>query len=471
MIFIKTPSSTAIFLAAALCASCSVMQPTKPSVSSYVQPTAPEQPRAHDARVFTATAANTFAAMAAAPNDAVNMDSTSRWAGIEGGAAYQIEVPANWNGMLVMYAHGYRGTGAALTVSGPQIRRHLIQQGYAWAASSYSKNYYDVRAGLEDTNALALAFNRIAAANGRALAKPSRYYITGHSMGGHITAAAIEAETAATARNKLAYQGAVPMCGVTADVELFKILAQQQAAAQSAAGLAAHPAEKWSEISGKVTSDLFATFPSPSTPSANMTATVKGAPFINAVKQLTGGERPLFEQGMAFGGSFRFAYGAYGSDGMVNGILNTNLLTDPQANRLRSDGMRWIPAVNGEFNVPVVSIHTLGDLYVPFAMTQQYEQRAASKGSAGYLVQRAIRGAAHCDFTVNEQVQAFDAMTRWEQKGEKPLGDVVLHPAIVAAPNYGCTFTNNALTQDDTPTVRQLRDKIAQTTPACPKTP
>jgi hypothetical protein len=153
----------------------------------------------------------------------------------------------------------------------------------------------------------------------------------------------------------------------------------------------------------------------------------------------------------------------------VNGILNTSFLTDPQANRLRSDGMRWIPAVNGEFNVPVVSIHTLGDLYVPFAMTQLYQQRAASKGNESYLVQRAIRGAAHCDFTVNEQVQAFDAMTRWEQKGEKPLGDVVLNPAIVAAPSYGCTFTNNALTQDDTPTVRQLRSKIAETTPACPK--
>jgi hypothetical protein len=171
---------------------------------------------------------------------------------------------------------------------------------------------------------------------------------------------------------------------------------------------------------------------------------------------------------MAYGGSFRFAYGGFGSEGTVNGILTSNLLTDPQSNRLRSDGLRWIPAVNGEFKVPVVSIHTLGDLYVPFAMMQHYEQRALNKGSAGFLVQRAIRGAAHCDFTVNEQVQAFDAMTRWEQKGVKPAGDVVLNPAIVAASHYGCAFTNNVLTQDDTTNVRQLRTKIAQTTPACP---
>jgi pimeloyl-ACP methyl ester carboxylesterase len=460
-----TLTKTALTLLTGLCASCAVLQPAKPS---YVQPTAPEPSRPHDARVFSTTAATTFPAMAAAPSDAVAMTSTSRWAGIENGAAYQIEVPVNWNGMLVMYAHGYRGTGTALTVNGPQIRRHLIQQGYAWAASSYSKNFYDVRAGVEDTNALALGFTRIAAANGRPLTKPNKIYITGHSMGGHVAAAAIEAETAATARNKVSYQGAVPMCGVTADTELFKILASQQTAAQSAAGLATHPTEKWSEISAQVTRELFASYPAANATAFDIVPTAKGEGYVNAVKQITGGERPLFAQGMAYGGSFRFAYGGFGSDGKVNGILISHLLTDPQANRLRSDGLRWIPAVNGEFNVPVVSIHTLGDLYVPFAMMQHYQQRAESKGSAGKLVQRAIRGAAHCDFTVNEQVQAFEAMTRWEQTGEKPKGDNVLNPATVAASTYGCAFTNNSLTPDDTPNVRQLRARIAQTTPACP---
>ena len=56
-------------------------------------------------------------------------------------------MPANWNGKLVMYAHGYAGTGANLNVGAPTIRRYLIQNGYAWAASSYAKNYSPVRAG------------------------------------------------------------------------------------------------------------------------------------------------------------------------------------------------------------------------------------------------------------------------------------------------------------------------------------
>ncbi len=34
------------------------------------------------------------------------------WTGVAGdGAAYRIEVPPHWNGTLVMYAHGFRGTG------------------------------------------------------------------------------------------------------------------------------------------------------------------------------------------------------------------------------------------------------------------------------------------------------------------------------------------------------------------------
>ena len=155
-------------------------------------PPVPEELRPHDSRVFTPPAiGNSFAAMAALPLDAVNMASSSRWAGVLKGAAFMVEVPANWNGKLVMFAHGYAGTGSALSVAPPAIRRHLIQSGYAWAASSYSTNFYDVRAGVEDTNSLALAFNAIAVQNGRPLAAPVRIYITGRSMGGHIAAAAV----------------------------------------------------------------------------------------------------------------------------------------------------------------------------------------------------------------------------------------------------------------------------------------
>ena len=140
----------------------------------------------------------------------------------------------------------------------------------------------------------------------------------------------------------------------------------------------------------------------------------------------------------------------------------------PDANRLRRDGLRWIPAINGDIQIPVVSIHTLGDLFVPFSMEQVYQRRVAAKGNSGWLVQRAIRGASHCDFTVAEQVAAFDDMVKWERDGIKPAGDDVVTAAVVAAPTYGCTFTNNTRGTDESQTTNALRPAILANSPPCP---
>jgi len=452
----------------------------------------PEETRAQDSRNDFAPAAptaTTFTALAAA-GETVDPATSSRWAGVLGKAAYRVEVPANWNGKLVMYAHGYAGEGNALGVSNPSIRRYLLANGYAWAASSYSKNFYDVRVGVEDTNALALAFNRIAADNGRPLAAPSRIYITGHSMGGHITAAAIEDEAFATANNKVKYNGAVPMCGVVGDTELFDYFAGAQIAAQALAGQAKYPFTRWADIRAQVQTQLFTQFPA--TPLAT---TALGDKYKTVVKNLTGGERPLFDLSFAYGASFPLVWGVFGGDGTVTGILNQSVIdtnrfvyridndaagsvvlnanalrltATPDANRLRRDGLRWIPVANGEFKIPVVTLHTLGDLYVPFSMEQIYQKRVAAKGNSGWLVQRAIRGATHCDFTVAEQVEAFDAMIRWERDGVKPAGDDVVTPTTVAQPSYGCTFTRNTFGPEDTQSTQQLRGLIAQNTAACP---
>jgi pimeloyl-ACP methyl ester carboxylesterase len=425
--------------------------------------------------------------MASDPSDVTVMNTTSRWAGVLNGSAYQVEVPENWNGKLVMYAHGYAGEGLELGVGAPSIRRYLIQNGYAWAASSYSKNNYDVRVGVEDTNALALEFTKIAAKNSRTLATPSKIYITGHSMGGHIAAAAIEDEAYATANNKVKYNGAVPMCGVLGDAELFNQFAAMQVTAQALAGLPNYPTEKWADIKDEVTSKLFTRFPS--------VPTATGAKYLSVVQNITGGPRPMFDLGIAFGGSFPSAYGTFGSDGTVTGILNKNILDTnaftyiidgdaagstalnksvikltgaTDANRLRYDGLRWIPKINGEFKIPVVTIHTLGDLFVPFSMEQVYQKRTAAKGNSNWLVQRAIRGVSHCDFTVAEQVDAFDAMIKWERDGVKPGGDDVVTPSIVAATSYGCKYTKNTLGPDESGTTRALRPATLANSAPCP---
>jgi hypothetical protein len=428
-----------------------------------------EPQRLQDSRSFSVDETSLpFGPLAGAPG-------ADQWSGVRpNGAGYRVEVPTSWNGMLVMYAHGYRGEGAELTVNNPSIRDWLLAHGYAWAASSYSTNYYDVRTGVEDTNELALAFVDIAEENGRTLNEPTKIYITGHSMGGHVTAAAIEAETYATANNKVVYNGAVPMCGVVGDTYEFDYLARFTLAAQHLAHLAddSVPAlESFPATNFDPAAIDNVIWDTPPTQTTLGVTSATGEKMANIVRDLSGGDRPLFDQG------FRTFYwsvvmGTGGRDGTVNGILATDLSGNegvqyqldmdldtvsaeeqafnesilrvpnhPEANRLRGDGLRWIPVVNGEFNIPVVSLQGLGDLYVPFRHGQIYRERAEANGSGDWLVQRAIRSPGHCDYTPEEQSSAFADMIDWEQNGIKPAGDEVLDPAVIAEADYGCQFS------------------------------
>ena len=481
---------------------------------------AAEEARPHDVAVYTINAADaaatTFAPLAAAAGDAVDMATTQRFAGKLASfdnnakspfAAYRVEVPANWNGELVMYTHGYAGEGATLAANDSVIRRHLIQNGYAWAASGYSKNSYDVRAGIEDTNKLALAFATI---TGKAA--PARTYIMGHSMGGHIAAAALEEETLATAQNKVRYAGALPMCGVMAEADLFNGIASQGLASLSISGFnAALPAALTARQRYQMLLDvslnpnsvklpvhqaLFNNFGSPGmTPKGTA-----GAQYASIIKNTTGGTRPIFDIGLSFGGSFAGgAYANFGVDGVLTGLftkysLDTSKIVyvidgdasasaalnaaaprvtpDANFNPLRRDGLRWLPLTNGRPYAPMVTLHTLGDLFVPFSMQQVYRNRVVAAGAtrADRVVQRAIRGATHCDFTNAEMQAAFDDMVKWVKQGTKPAGDDVLTPATVAAATYGCTHTKNAFHPVDEAAnnTRTLRGVIAQAGQNCP---
>lgn len=474
-------ASATLLLTAALLAGCG-----SDSDNKKKPPAEPELERVHDGRSFTA--AEPSEEMLKLLNAGLNAEIyAGLHKGERGDASYIIQVPngANggtpWNGVLVMYAHGYRGEGEELTVTPPRIAKNLIEAGYAWAASSYSANYYDVRAGVEDTNALAKAFTEL---TGGAHGNPNKYYIIGHSMGGHIAGAAIEDETLATANNKVNYAAALPMCGVMGDTELFDYFAAWNRAAQKLAGFDEPPSsadEYQNEVRPKVIETLWEDYQA--SPLLAGTPTDEGRKLLGMWANLTGGPRPIFEQAAVLKqwNELILDYGV--PEGTIAGILNRNVVDtthivyrweslpgaqltaaeqqfndtiyrhEPEtgANGLREDGLRWIPQVQGRFNVPVVTLHTLGDLFVPFSMQQIYLQRATENGNSQWLVQRAIRSPGHCDFSTAEEWRAFQDLAAWEQGGTKPTGDDILDPAAVAAPDFGCAFTNNTdFTSDET---------------------
>ena len=372
--------------------------------------------------------------------------------GVHNGAGYRIEVPDNWNGKLVLWAHGYRGTGLELTVDNHPLRVFLVANGYAWAASSYSRNAYDPSTGAKDTHALTELFN------GR-FGRPSRTYITGASMGGHVTGIVAE-------QWPRSYDGAMPICGVLGDYELFDYFLDFNLAAQTLSGSGkTYPfaADYLSTTVPATKAGLGPAFP--------YALNARGQAFAALVQLRSGGVRPLFNQGWLFwngvAGDFLFGLGV--GDGTLPrqpgvAVQNADVVyqfdTDPALSaaenlfnqtvqRVSADaqarhinGLANVTPTTGDLRMPMLTLHTLGDLFVPFHMEQVYARRVAAGGNAHNLVQRATRDYGHCAFTPTELVTTFVDLVKWVEGGIKPAGDDVLDAAAVAAPDFGCKFTD-----------------------------
>jgi len=113
---------------------------------------------------------------------------------------------------------------------------------------------------------------------------------------------------------------------------------------------------------------------------------------------------------------------------------------DPQARR--RNGVANVTPTTGELKIPMLTLHTLGDLFVPFHMEIEYARRVKDKGWSSNLVQRATRDVGHCTFSPNELVQTFTDLVKWVEGGVKPAGDNVLDPAEVAGSDFGCKWTD-----------------------------
>ncbi|WP_285640407.1 hypothetical protein [Lentzea sp. NBRC 102530] len=384
------------------------------------------------------------------PPEVVNGQPTRVLQGIHAHSAYTVEVPAKWNGKLAMWAHGYRGTGTVLTVDPPAygLRTRMLSQGYAWAASSYYGNGYDVRAGVQATHDLAKHF-------GKLVAKPRQVLIAGVSMGGHVIGRSLEQYPGF-------YDGALPMCGVLGDHELFDFFLDYQLTAQALTNVRAYPvpADYLTKIVPGIQDKLGTTTLVPGGPD---TVTPKGAQFRASVIDRSGGQRPGATPAFAYWKDFLFGLATPPADSAPLAFdparLATNLFTRYQPAELNrtvqrvaprdwrsrlSPSLTEIPKISGRPGVPVVSLHGLGDLFVPFSMEQAYRDDVSHNGQSRWLVQRAIRTVDHCEFSPAEAGTAWDDLVAWTDRGEKPAGDAVGSAKDVASPTFGCRFSDRA---------------------------
>ncbi|MEU1242917.1 hypothetical protein ABZ388_21405 [Micromonospora parva] len=371
--------------------------------------------------------------------------------GVHRHAGYLIEVPARWNGDLVMWAHGYRGQGTVLSPEPPGfgLRQRLLEQGYAWASSSYDRNGFDIRSGVLGTKDLADHF-------ARTVRRPQHTYVAGVSMGGYVIGRSLEQYPGF-------YDGALPMCGVLGDQTLLDFYLDYNLVAQALAGVPAYPTPA-DYLTNAVPRIQVALGLAGLTPTGPDTTTERGKQLRAITVNRSGGPRPGADAAFAVWKDFLFSISVPTSSGnspaQQPGQLSTNLLTRYTPNspvnvnatvrRVAPENLRQrllptlteVPRIAGRPTAPVLSLHGLGDLFVPFSMEQAYATDVARHGRGKLVVQRAIRATQHCEFTPAEAGTAWDDLVSWVRTGKRPAGDTVTDPAVVARPDYGCRFSD-----------------------------
>jgi hypothetical protein len=357
------------------------------------------------------------------------------------GGVYRVEIPERWNGELVLYAHGFvvnsGANGSLLRAPNDPIREHLVAGGFAWASSSYRCNGYVPGQGLLDTMALADIFTK--ANGGRA---PQRTYLTGTSMGGHVTLLGMQ-------EFPTAFAGGLAMC--PAGSELFDYFAAVSAAAEVISGVQFNAATLQQDVAA--VADVVGKPPD---------YTDKGRALASVEIQISGGPRPFAAEGLSSRFAANYATSApalAGADSPYNRALTNTAVryaidpglavtaseldakarrkpADPQARNPNGPYEEAVP-FDGRIERPLLTMHGTGDLFVPVLIEQGLKRAISSAGNDRLLVQRLYRIGGHCQFSQPEMIRAFDDLVAWVRNGTRPAGDEVLGDLSDA----GRTFT------------------------------
>jgi pimeloyl-ACP methyl ester carboxylesterase len=367
---------------------------------------------------------------------------------LKDGATYLIEVPANWNGTLFLYSHGYVVPGSpnpAQDVGDPFTRFFMLSSGYALAGSSYATTGWAIHEALKDQIAVLEVFEKL-------FERPKRTIAWGHSLGGIITAGLIQ-------RNPERFVAALPMCGVLSggvatwntaldaafafktllapgtglqvvnianpldNLDLAElVLAEAQGTPQGRARIALvgalgdlpgwftplSPEPAATDFAGQETNqflwDQQVDFPFAFAFRAELEARAQGNVSWNTGvdyrRQL---ERSIGRQ------QVRALYEAAGLD------LDADLKTLNEAPRYSADheAVHYLERniiFDGEIHIPVLTLHTKGDGLVVVQNESAYKRVVDEAGNGGFLRRTFVDRAGHCAFTPAETIAAVQTL-------------------------------------------------------------
>jgi len=409
-------------------------------------------------------------------NASAQMGVATHTGALQDGATYLIEVPANWNGILFLYSHGYVVPGSAnpaQDVGDPATRFFMLSSGFALAGSSYATTGWAVQQALPDQIAVLDIF-------AKTVGVPKQTIAWGHSLGGMITAGLIQ-------RYPDRFDAALPMCGVlsggvatwntaldsafafknllapgsglqivnianpVANLDLAEgILVVAQGTPQGRARLALvsalsdgpgwfiplSPEPAATDYAGQETNqflwDQQVDFPFIFAFRAELEARAQGNPSWNThvdyrsqlEHSVDAAEvRALYEQaGLDLGADLKFL------------TETTRISADHEATKYLERNIIY----NGEIHIPVLTLHTTGDGLVVVENESAYRQVVDEEGNGEFLRRTFVSRAGHCAFTPAETIAAVETLLLRLETGEWPRVDAAdLNTAAAAlGPNF-----------------------------------
>jgi pimeloyl-ACP methyl ester carboxylesterase len=370
------------------------------------------------------------------------------------GATYVIDVPAIWNGTLLLYSHGYVTPGSsnpAEDVGDPLTGGYMLAAGYALAGSSYATTGWAVQQAIPDQISTLNAFDSL-------VGTPTTTIAWGHSLGGMITAGLVQEYPSR-------FNAALPMCGVLGggvgtwnqalDAEFaFNILlaggslqvvnitdpmnltnaeialATAQATAQGQARIALVAAL------GDTPGWYDPTSPEPSPTDytdqeANQFEWMENVDFpfafaFRAELEARAGGNPSFNTGVNYEKQLKHSVNyaevqaLYTAAGLS---LDADLATLKSAARISADpgALAYLSEniiYNGQLPFPVLTMHTEGDGLVAVEEERAYRTVVKEADDSALLRQTFVHRAGHCEFSPAETVVAMQTLQLRMAKGK-----------------------------------------------------
>lgn len=383
---------------------------------------------------------------------------------LPGGGDWVIEAPANWNGTVLLYSHGYSPSLRPAESAPRGQREAYLAQGYGLAASSYSQAGWALEQALVDQWT---ALDAFVAKYG----KPKRVIAWGDSMGGLASIALVE-------RHPERLDGALAMCGSVSGALgmmntaldgafAFKTLLAPDAGPRlvnidddRANGAAAQAVldEAMKSPQGRARVALaaaLAQLPDWTDPaSPRPAADAYDAQLDQQAKTFVMGVfLPRVDQERRAGGVFSWNTGVdyavqLRSSGRLAAVkalyakaglsLADDLTTLAKASRIAADpaAVAYMAAnytISGDLRRPLMTIHNIGDGMTVVSTNAAYASAAKSRGRSANLAQGFVNSAGHCLFSAGERLAAIRALEARIDTGRWNAAPAVLNSLAVKA--------------------------------------